>query len=88
MKDQSAAAEIEFVLPCQDCGCHAVFMASTPLGKRSNASSPLCCQCGVRRGLRDAALSTHGNRISYAATAGQAVPAEGVAVAMVAPAEV
>jgi hypothetical protein len=33
MKAQSGADEIEFVLPCQDCGCHAVFMALTRLGK-------------------------------------------------------
>jgi len=37
MKDQFEAAEIEFVLACQDCGCRAVFIALAARGKRSNA---------------------------------------------------
>ena len=72
-RNQFGAQEIEFVLRCQDCGCHAVFMASVPPGKPSNASYPLCCQCGrMRRDLSDAALSIHNSRISYAPPAGQA----------------
>lgn len=33
MKDQFEATEIEFVPPRQDCGCHAVFIASAARGK-------------------------------------------------------
>jgi hypothetical protein len=70
MKEQFGAAE--FVLPCQDCGCHVVFLAPAASGKRSNASNPRCCQCGrVRRDLRDAGWSMDVNRISHCATAGQ-----------------
>ena len=73
MKDQFGAAEIEFVLPCQDCGCHTVFMAPAASGKRSNAPYPRCCQCGRERGdLSTAVLSIRGNRASHLATAGQA----------------
>ena len=73
MNDQFAAAEVEFVPPCQDCGGHAVFMAAAASGKRSNAPYLRCCQCGrERRDLSNAALSIHENRISHAATAGQA----------------
>ena len=73
MKDRFGAAEFEFVLACQDCACHTVFIASAPLRKCSKLPYPRCCGCGrVRRDLRDAALSMHGNRISDAATAAQA----------------
>jgi hypothetical protein len=72
MKDQLGVAEIEFGLACQDCGCHAVFMASTAIGKRSKSPYPRCCQCGrERRDLSNAVLSIHGNRLSHLATAGQ-----------------
>ena len=70
MKDQGAA-EIEFVLPCQDCGCHVVFMAPAASEKRPNCATPRCCQCGLeRRDLSIAVLSIHGNRIMHLATAG------------------
>jgi hypothetical protein len=69
IKDRCGAAEFEFVLACQDCACHTVFIASAPLRKCSQLPYPRCCGCGrVRRDLSDAALSMHGNRISYAAT--------------------
>ena len=72
MKNQHGAAEIEFVLPCQDCGCHAVFMAAVASGKRPKSPCPRCCQCGrVRRDLRDAAWLIDVDRISHLATPGQ-----------------
>jgi hypothetical protein len=72
MKDQYGVAEIESVLPCQDCGCHAVFMAAVASGKRPKLPYLRCCQCGrVRRDLRDTALLIDVNRISHLATAGQ-----------------
>jgi hypothetical protein len=72
MKDQYGVAEIESVLPCQDCGRHAVFMAAVASGKRPKLPYLRCCQCGrVRRDLRDAALLIDVNRISHLATAGQ-----------------
>jgi hypothetical protein len=72
MKDQFGVAEIEFLLPCQDCGCHTVFMAPAASGKRSNTPYPRRCQCGrERRDLSTAVLSIDVNRISHCATAGQ-----------------
>jgi hypothetical protein len=46
--------EIEFELPCQDCGCHTVFAAVASVGERSNPLFLRCCQCGRdREDLRD-----------------------------------
>ena len=42
-------AETEFDLPCQDCGCRAVFTAVAPLGERENPLFLRCCQCGNER---------------------------------------
>ena len=58
MKDQSGAAEIEFALPCQDCGCHAVFMGPSRRWEMFEFAIPALLP--VRQGaegLRDAAWS-------------------------------
>jgi hypothetical protein len=41
--------EMEVELPCQACGCHAVFTAVAPPGERANPLYLRCCQCGRER---------------------------------------
>lgn len=41
--------ELAFELPCQACGCHAVFTANAPLGARSSPLVLRCLQCGSER---------------------------------------
>ena len=45
----SGPVELEFELPCQACGCHAVFTAIDHEGARVNPVFLRCCQCGAER---------------------------------------
>ena len=55
MKPEPSANEMAFDPPCQDCGCHAVFVSPPRPGKRHYALWFRCAQCGAER----ADLNTH-----------------------------
>jgi len=50
MKQGLSSQEMEFDPPCQDCGCHAIFISSTQSGRGINLHRSFhCCQCGKER---------------------------------------
>jgi hypothetical protein len=50
MKHEPGPHEMEFDPPCQDCGCHAVFIRSTQAGRGIDRRRSFhCCQCGNER---------------------------------------
>lgn len=50
MKQGLSPQEMKFDPPCQDCGCHAVFLRATQPGRGIERHTSLhCCQCGNAR---------------------------------------